>query len=86
MINSPEFIGLLVTPIDGLSGKRVAVNLPLKNSADMRSPPKSKSLCDGAAFPWRLDLQTLGVKLSHGHLQEERVMLKVDRKTELCGN
>jgi len=39
---------------------------------------KQKSLQKGTEFPWRLRFQTPGVALFHGHLENVRVLTKVD--------
>jgi hypothetical protein len=65
------------------SALRIAVSLRLKDSGGIRSLPKWKSLQRGSKAPWRLHFPTLRVACSHGHLRKVKVMLKVDRKTEL---
>jgi hypothetical protein len=45
--------------------------------------PKRKSLWRGTKVPQRLHFQTLQTPFFHGHLKKVRVMLKVDRKTDL---
>jgi hypothetical protein len=49
----------------------------------MGSPQKRKSLLKGIEVPWRLRFQNLQMACFHGHLLKVRVLLKVDRKTEL---
>jgi len=45
--------------------------------------PTMKSLQKGTEALWRLHLQNLLVAFFHGRLQKVRVMLKVNRVTEL---
>ena len=45
--------------------------------------PKRKSLWRGTEIPQRLHFQALLVAFFHGHLKKVRVMLKVDRKSDL---
>jgi hypothetical protein len=52
----------------------------------MASPPKRISLRRGNEDPWEASLSNPSVAFFHGHLRKARVMLKVDRKTEMFGN
>jgi hypothetical protein len=62
------------------------MRLRLEGSGDMRLPPKLKSLQKETEVLWRLDSQYLLVAFFHGRLQKVRVVLKVERRTELFGN
>jgi hypothetical protein len=55
----------------------------LKDSGDIGSPPKRKSLWRGTEVPQRLHFQTLRAALFHGQLRKVRVTLKVNWKTDL---
>jgi hypothetical protein len=49
----------------------------------MASPPKWKSLCRGTDVPQRLPVETLPATWFHTLAQKVRVILKVNRVTEL---
>jgi len=52
----------------------------------MGSPPKIKEPPKGKDVPRRLEFETLPAAWFHTLIQKVRVMLKVDRKTELYGD